>query len=213
MMRILGVVLVSLLSLTASCARRAVIGTAPRIGTIESGVASWYGVPYHGRQTASGEIYDMNDLTAAHRTFAFGAWVRVRNLDNDREVSVRINDRGPFVGGRVIDLSRAAAGEIDMVRSGIARVKLKVIAPPPGARVSLRYGVQVASLQERDRAEELCRRLERDRIRPAVVSQGSEERWRVVAGAAADREAALKLLETLRSRYPDAFVISWNADR
>lgn len=213
MMRFLGVVLVSLLSLTASCAKRAVTGTAPRIGTIESGVASWYGVPYHGRQTASGEIYDMNDLTAAHRNFAFGVWVRVRNLDNDREVSVRINDRGPFVGGRIIDLSRAAAGEIDMVRSGIARVKLKVIAPPPGARVSLRYGVQVASLQERDRAEELRRRLERDRIRPTVVSQGSEDRWRVVAGAAADREAALKLLETLRSSYPDAFVISWNADR
>ncbi|MBX9601468.1 MAG: septal ring lytic transglycosylase RlpA family protein [Bryobacteraceae bacterium] len=212
-MRLTAVVLVSLLAITASCAKKTAVTVAPRIGTTESGVASWYGVPYHGRQTASGEIYDMNDLTAAHPNFAFGVWVRVKNLDNDREVSVRVNDRGPFVGGRIIDLSRAAAGEIDMVRSGIAKVRLRVIAPPSGARVSLRYGVQVASLQERDRAEELRRRLERDRIRPAVVSQGSEDRWRVVAGAAADRETALKLLETLRPTYPDAFVISWNAER
>src|SRR5579871_2872659 len=75
----------------------------------ETGLASWYGHPYHGRPSASGEIYDMEKLTAAHRTLPFGTWVRVHDLDNSKSVDVRINDRGPFIPGRVIDLSYAAA--------------------------------------------------------------------------------------------------------
>ena len=101
-----------------------------RIGSTETGVASWYGNPYHGRPTASGEIYDMEKLTAAHRTLPFETWLDVRNLSNGKHVEVRVTDRGPFIDGRVIDLSLAAAREIDMVRSGTTRVRLKVIAPP-----------------------------------------------------------------------------------
>ena len=89
------------------------------IGAIENGNASWYGVPYHGRPAASGEIYDMEQLTAAHRTLPFQTWVEVTNLSNGRSVTVRINDRGPFVDGRIIDLSLAAARAVDLVRAGV----------------------------------------------------------------------------------------------
>lgn len=100
------------------------------MGHTETGIASWYGEPYHGRKTASGEVYDMNRWTAAHRTLPFGTWVEVTNVTNTKRVSVRITDRGPFVEGRIIDLSRAAAGQIDLIRSGTARVHVKVIRGP-----------------------------------------------------------------------------------
>lgn len=93
----------------------------------ETGVASYYGVPYHGRQTASGEVFDMNELTAAHPKLKFGTKVKVTHLANNRSVTVRINDRGPFVKGRVIDLSKAAAEELQMVRAGLAEVKIEVL--------------------------------------------------------------------------------------
>ncbi len=92
-----------------------------------SGKASWYGERFHGRQTASGERYNMNAMTAAHRTLPFGTRVRVTNKSNGRSVVVRINDRGPFVGGRVIDLSYAAARRVGMVNSGTAPVRVDVL--------------------------------------------------------------------------------------
>src|ERR1051325_10543277 len=81
----------------------------PAPGSTETGIASWYGVPYHGRIAANGEVYDMEQLTAAHRTLSFDTWVRVENLTNHKTVDVRITDRGPFAPGRIIDLSHAAA--------------------------------------------------------------------------------------------------------
>jgi len=92
----------------------------------QTGVASYYGVPYHGRQTASGEVFNMKDSTAAHPTLKFGTKVKVTHLANNRSVTVRINDRGPFVKGRVIDLSQAAAEELQMIRTGLAEVKIEV---------------------------------------------------------------------------------------
>ena len=91
------------------------------------GVASYYAHDFHGKQTSNGETFDMNALTAAHRTFPFGTKVRVTNLENNKIVIVRVNDRGPFKEGRIIDLSMAAAKEIDLVRSGTARIRLEVI--------------------------------------------------------------------------------------
>ena len=91
---------------------------------IERGRASWYGEQFHGRRTASGEVFNMNDLTAAHKTLPFGTQVRVRHASTGREVVVRINDRGPFIKGRVIDLSRAAAEQIGLIRAGEAPVVL-----------------------------------------------------------------------------------------
>ena len=101
-----------------------------RIGETETGIASWYGAPYNGRRSANGEVYDMEKLTAAHRTLPFDTWLEVTNLQNQKRVDVRITDRGPFVNGRIIDLSLAAAREIDMVQSGIVRVRIKVIRKP-----------------------------------------------------------------------------------
>ena len=119
----------------AGCGRRAAVQTpAParpaRVGWTQTGVASWYGAPYDGRRASSGEIYDMRALTAAHRTLPFDTFVDVTNLENGKHVAVRINDRGPFVDGRIIDLSFAAADRIGMLRAGTVRVRLKVIRAP-----------------------------------------------------------------------------------
>ena len=96
------------------------------------GGASWYGEPFHGRKTASGERFDMHQPTAAHRTLPLGSWVEVTNLDNDRSVQVRINDRGPFKASRIIDVSRAAADELGFRSKGVARVRVKYIGKTPG---------------------------------------------------------------------------------
>ncbi len=101
--------------------------TSGRILLTLEGVASYYADDYHGKQTSNGEVYNMNDLTAAHRTFPFGTKVRVTNLDNKKEVVVRVNDRGPFKEGRIIDLSLAAAKELDLIKMGTAKVKLEVL--------------------------------------------------------------------------------------
>jgi rare lipoprotein A len=91
----------------------------------QTGVASWYGPGFHGKRTASGERFDQNDLTAAHRQLPLGAEVKVTNLENGRSITVAINDRGPYVGGRVIDLSQAAAGRLGIVEDGLARVRIE----------------------------------------------------------------------------------------
>ena len=91
------------------------------------GVASYYADEFHGKQTSNGEIYDMNDLTAAHRTFPFGTKVRITHLENGKTVLVRVNDRGPFHEGRIIDLSLGAAKELDLVKTGTARVRIEVL--------------------------------------------------------------------------------------
>src|SRR3984957_21099492 len=124
------------------------------VGRVETGVASWYGHPYHGRPAADGEIYDMEALVAAHRTLPFNTWVRVYDLDNNKTVEVRIIDRGPFVDGRIIDLSHAAANAIDMVVPGTANVRMEVIAVPAGVAPAI-YVVQVGAFQSRAVAERL----------------------------------------------------------
>jgi rare lipoprotein A len=130
-------------------------GVAPGTGGIytEQGVASWYGLPFHGRQASDGEIFDMNQLVAAHRTLPFGSMVRVTNLNNGLHIDVRIIDRGPFVSGRIIDLSLAAAKAINMVGSGIAPVRIEVLAA--GSTVSNIFSVQVGAFQQRENAERL----------------------------------------------------------
>jgi rare lipoprotein A len=120
----------------------------------EQGIASWYGAPFHGRQASDGEVFDMNQLVAAHRTLPFGSRVRVTNLNNGKQIEVRIIDRGPFVSGRIIDLSLAAAQAIDMVGSGIVPVRIELVGrpsePPAGA-----FAVQIGAFQERENADRL----------------------------------------------------------
>src|SRR6187399_2866459 len=125
----------------------------------EEGLASWYGPGFHGKRTASGEIYDMNALTAAHRTLPLGTLVEVRNLENDRTLVARINDRGPHNRRRILDLSMAAAKELGIDRTGIARVRLTVVASP-GSQAPSRYWVQVGAFQEEENARALVADLE-----------------------------------------------------
>ena len=139
-MRTLLLIAFSSTLLTVACGhKKAPAGAAMvrvKLGYQQRGIASWYGNPYHGRATASGEIYDMERLTAAHQRLPFGVTTRVENLQNGRTVDVKINDRGPFVRGRIIDLSRAAARQIDLLGPGITRVRIRVIAAPAGVRAS-----------------------------------------------------------------------------
>jgi rare lipoprotein A (peptidoglycan hydrolase) len=99
------------------------------LGKKQRGVASWYGPGFHGRQTANGEIYDQYQLTAAHRTLPLGTWVAVKNPTNGKMIEVRINDRGPYIDGRIIDLSYAAAQALNMIKPGITQVEVEIIAP------------------------------------------------------------------------------------
>ena len=137
----------------------------PRIVNGETGLASWYGHPYHGRPAADGEIYDMEKLTAAHRTLPFGTWVRVVNLTNDKTVNVRITDRGPFVENRIIDLSHAAAVAIGLIGPGVARVRLDILSVPTVAASENWYGVQAGAFLDPGRAERLRASLERTSVR------------------------------------------------
>jgi rare lipoprotein A len=95
--------------------------------SFEYGMASYYGDEFHGRKTASGETYNMWDMTCAHKTLPFGTRVRVTNLKNQKTVVVRVNDRGPFVKGRIIDLSMAAAKKLNMLGNGVVKVKIEVV--------------------------------------------------------------------------------------
>src|SRR3989475_6650565 len=116
--------------LLAGCARPrpAILPPVPaRIGYEETGLASWYGNPFHGRRTASGEVYDMGEMTAAHRTLPFNTWLIVENLDNRRTVEVRVNDRGPFAGSRILDLSYGAARLLGATGPGVIPIRLRVI--------------------------------------------------------------------------------------
>lgn len=136
----------------------------PPAGFVETGIASWYGQEFHGRPTSSREIYDQNDLTAAHPTLPFGTMVLVTNLENGRQVTVRINDRGPFVKGRIIDLSYAAARLLGMVGPGTARVRLEVTgyAPPAVEPGSGAYVLQVGSFAVEENARNLFQKLQKE---------------------------------------------------
>jgi rare lipoprotein A len=136
----------------------------------QEGLASWYGGKFQGRRTASGEIFDTNQFTAAHKTLAFGTIVKVTNLENGQSTVVRINDRGPFIPGRIIDLSRAAAAAIGLAGQGVARVRIEVLAPdsPEAAGVAVDasvrrtagiYSIQVAAFSNREYAERSLLRL------------------------------------------------------
>jgi len=125
-----GISLLIVLALHLGCS--SVRRPDPPLQVVETGRASWYGGKFHGRQTASGERYDMHQLTAAHPTLPFGTVLEVRNLDNGRICQVRVNDRGPFAKGRILDVSFAAAKELGMIGPGTARVELAML-PAPGA--------------------------------------------------------------------------------
>lgn len=132
-----------------------IVAAVPPAFTLEEGLASWYGGKFQGRLTSSGEVFDTNLLTAAHKTLPFGTIVRVTNLANGLSTVVKINDRGPFVEGRIIDLSRAGAEQIDMIGTGTTKVTVEVLSFPEN-----RFAIQVGSYGLERNAEKVRRRLE-----------------------------------------------------
>lgn len=165
----------------------------------ETGLASWYGVPYHGRRTSSGEVYDMYQLTAAHREIPLGSWVEVTNLTNGRSLTVRINDRGPFVEGRVIDLSYAAASLLGAVGPGVVPVRVRLSQPPPTGSGPVRYAVQVASFTAESSAQALKAELERkvSGVHMVKALVGGETYYRVRIGNFPSRTEAQATAERL----------------
>ncbi len=175
-------------------------------GWSEEGLASWYGEPYHGRPTASGERYDMGEMTAAHRSLPFGTEVRVRNLRNGAEVTVLVNDRGPFVAGRILDLSRAAAERLDAVREGVVPVRLVVARVGDGMVTTPCWEVQVGAFAREENVVRARRRLEAEgySVRLAPAGGGLT---RVRATAVGDRRAALRVAAALAQSFPGAVAV------
>ena len=166
---------------------------------VEEGVASWYGLPFNGRRTSNGEIYDMHELTAAHRTLPFNAVVRVTNLRNGKQTQVRINDRGPFVADRIIDLSLSAAEAIEMVGPGTAQVRLEIVAGPnPTAGV---FAVQIGAFVKRENAQRLKAEMEARSFPVTIVTFDSANGllYRVRVGRLATEQAAGQLAAQLHS--------------
>jgi rare lipoprotein A len=169
-------------------------------GYTEEGNASWYGEPFHGRRASNGEIYDMYKLTAAHRTLPFETVVRVTNLSNGKSTTVRITDRGPFVDNRIIDLSLAAAREIELVGPGVAPVRVEVLGD-----VDLTAGfftVQVGAFRDRGNAERLRERLTAS-YSPIFIQQYDSPDgllYRVRVGKITGEDAARQFSEQLRGR-------------
>ncbi len=178
------------------------------IASSETGIASWYGHPYHGRAAANGEIYDMEKMTAAHRTLPFGTQVLVTNLSNGKSVEVRIIDRGPFVAGRIIDLSHAAAEVIEMIGPGVAQVRVDTLSVPALTPAENWYAVQAGAFQDKDRAERLRASLERDYgVARLVLRRGYPMLWRVLVGKEHTEASANDLAQRVREQSGTGFVV------
>lgn len=184
----------------------------------EEGIASWYGHPYHGRRASSGEIYNMYDLTAAHRTLPFNTKVRVHDLENGRTVEVRINDRGPFIEGRIIDLSYAAAQAINMVGPGSALVRLEILNPSmvvgPGAPPGV-FGVQVGSFRDQSNALRLKQQILAAGFAPVALQafdHGDGTFYRVRVGSETTENGATLLAGRLKTANlaTETFVVRLN---
>ncbi len=134
-------------------------GTEPM--ATETGLASWYGPPYHNRRGSNGEIYNMHAMTAAHRTYPLGSIVRVTNVKTGHSALVRITDRGPFIPGRVLDLSLAAARKVDVWQPGVAQVKVELLQSGALAQASGKWAVQIGGFPDEDVATKLADRLTR----------------------------------------------------
>ncbi|UCF90699.1 MAG: septal ring lytic transglycosylase RlpA family protein [Desulfobacterales bacterium] len=192
-------------------------------GFRQRGLASWYGADFHGKKTSSGEIYNMHALTAAHKTLPLGTYVRVRNLDNHRQLDVRVNDRGPFVRGRIIDLSYAAAHKLAVVGPGTAPVEIVALgtAAPTGTGAGRSYlqgdyysgnfSFQVGAFLNRENAErlkhELTERYPNAHITP--YDNGQNTFYRVRVGKCATLEQAVKYEAFLiQNGFQDAFAVA-----
>ncbi len=205
--------------LLSACARTVVTTPVrpPAIGSEERGLASWYGYRHQGRATASGEVFNMHDLTAAHPTLPLGTRLMVTNTDNGHVVEVRVNDRGPFVAGRILDLSYGAARVLGGVGSGVIPVRLRVISVPGDGATRMSRGasggefsVQLGAFTNHARADRLREAVEREGNRAAVseILVHGETLYRVRVGPYHDRAAARVAAHRLASRGFVAVVVT-----
>ena len=173
----------------------------------EEGVASWYGDPFNGHRTSNGEIYDMHLFTAAHRTLPFNAMIRVTNLSNGMQTEVRINDRGPFVANRVIDLSLSAAQAIGMVGPGTAHVRLEMISGP-NPQLGF-FGVQVGAFAVEANAEKLRAQLSARYSPVSIVPFNSPNGnfFRVRVGRVPTEAAATQIATQLQAEQFTTFIV------
>ncbi|MEX2478577.1 MAG: septal ring lytic transglycosylase RlpA family protein [Gracilimonas sp.] len=176
---------------------------------IENGMASWYGPNFDGKLTANGEVYDMNGVTAAHRTLPFETILLVENLDNGKTVQVRINDRGPYAKDRIIDLSKGAAERVDMIGPGTARVRLYLLEGDlENSRVTdlkvPTYTVQLGSYKSHNQAQKQSVDIEGSRVEE--ISASGNTIYRVYFGTYTDPEDARKEMERLNSMGFAGFV-------
>ncbi len=189
----------------------------------ERGIASWYGQDFHGKRTSSGEIYDMHAMTAAHKLLPLGTFVRVTNLQNSRVIEVRVNDRGPFVRGRVIDLSYAAAQKLGIVGPGTAHVEVIALGTPAGKKgfgedtyiatdyFTGNFSVQVGAFQNRDNAVTLRDKLAalHSEAHIAVHNDGGQTFYRVRVGRFNNLDKVMAVEQNLiDSGYSGAFSVA-----
>ncbi len=175
----------------------------------ETGKASWYGAPYHNRRGSNGEIYDMHAMTAAHRTLPLGSIVRVTNLKTGHTALVRITDRGPFIPGRVLDLSLAAARKVDVYQPGIAEVKVEVMETPSPMETGGKWAVQIGGFPDEGAATKLADHLKR-RYRTAKVlkfSSPAGDWWVRVRVLDDDRGRAQKLAAETETPEGSVFLV------
>jgi rare lipoprotein A len=175
---------------------------------VQTGLASWYGPNFHGKTTSSREIYNMYDMTAAHRSLPFGTYVMVTNMNNGKSVKVKINDRGPFVEGRIIDLSFAAAQVLDAVGPGVIPVKIEILTNESPSISVQRFVVQVGSFVSKDNATSLQKKL-KNLFRDVYVStfQTSTQTFYRVRITASDREKAESIARRLHKEGFICFIV------
>ncbi len=189
-------------------------------GFRERGIASWYGADFHGKKTSNGEIYNMHDMTAAHKTLPLGTRVRVFNLENNKETEVRVNDRGPFVHGRIIDLSYEAARRIGVVGPGTAQVEINAIGqeitPGTGRVVPVDYysgnfTFQVGAFIDKNNAERLKAKLDEKYQNAHIIIYDSGDRiyYRVRVGRCQNLNSMAEYEEVLKKDgYTDVFTVA-----
>ncbi len=198
-----------LLSSCGMTRRGADLSTSEEKRALENGVASWYGPNFHGKLTANGEVYDMNGVSAAHRTLPFGTILLVENLDNGKTVQVRVNDRGPYAKNRIIDLSKGAAEKIDMIGPGTARVRLYLMEGDlENSRISdikvPTYTVQLGSYQSREEADRHAAEVEGSFVE--TVNIDGQTFYRLYKGTYKDPEDAKVEMERLNQQGHAGFV-------
>jgi rare lipoprotein A len=174
----------------------------------EQGVASWYGPPYHNRQGANGQIFDQNALTAAHRTLPMGSLIVVTNEKTGQSATMRVTDRGPFVQGRVLDLSMASAKATGVYRAGLATVRIDVYQTPHAMETGGRWCVQIGAFEHEHKAEKLRDELERKYDDAKVIDfSGPTGYWVRIRPAGDNREQAEMIARQLRPAEGDAYLV------